>query len=76
MRIVDPDFKTTTSLELGACNLIMLASTPVYLIILALAAGSIKMTVAIYGLLICVIVYLVILKLTKCWGKATFRWER
>jgi len=76
VRIVDPDFKTTTSLELGACNLIMLASTPVYLIILALAAGSIKMTVAIYGLLICVIVYLVILKLTKCWGKATFRWER
>ncbi len=76
VRIVDPDFKTTTSLELGACNLIMLASTPVYLIILALAAGSIKMTVAVYGLLICVIIYLVILKLTKCWGKATFRWER
>ena len=74
VRIVDPDFKTTTGLELGACNLVMLASTPVYMIILALASGSIEMKIAVYGLIVCVIVYLVILKLTKCWGRATFQW--
>lgn len=74
VRIVDPDFKTTTGLELGACNLVMLASTPVYIVILALASGSIGMKMAVYGLIVCVIVYLVILKLAKCWGKATFQW--
>lgn len=40
VRIVDPDFRTTTSVELGACNLVMIASTPVYIIILALVSGS------------------------------------
>lgn len=75
VRIVDPDFKTTTAVELGACNLTMLACTPVYLIILALASGSISMTMAMIGLAVCVIAYLIALKLTKTWGKATFNWK-
>lgn len=75
VRIVDPDFHTQTSVELGACNLVMLASTPVYIIILALAAGSVDMTFAIIGLAGCVIAYLIILKVTKLWGNKTFSWK-
>lgn len=74
VRIVDPDFHTTTAIELGACNLVMLASTPVYLIVLAMASGTIKVETAIGGLAICVVLYLIILKVTKCWGKTTFDW--
>lgn len=75
VRIVDPDFRTSTSVELGACNLIMMASTPVYLIILALASGTIGFMPAVLGLLACVFCYLVILKASRTWGKATFRWK-
>lgn len=75
VRIVDPDFKTSTSVELGACNLVMMACTPVYIVILALASESIRMPFAIGILAICCIAYLVILKLTKTWGKPTYNWK-
>lgn len=51
VRIVDPDFKTTTSIELGACNLVMMASTPVYLIILAFASGTLNQRITLGGLI-------------------------
>lgn len=75
IRIVDPDFRTTTSVELGACNLVMIASTPVYIIILALASGSITMLPAMGGLCVCMVVYLILLKISKAWGKKTFSWK-
>lgn len=75
VRIVDPNFHTTTGIELGASNLVMMASTPVYLLVLALASGTIRMEIAIYGLIGCVVLYLIILKVTKCWGKITFHWR-
>lgn len=75
IRIVDPDFRTTTSVELGACNLVMTASTPVYIIILALASGSLGLLPAIGGLALCAAGYLAALKLTKTWGRKTFCWK-
>lgn len=75
VRIVDPDFKTSTSVELGACNLVMMASTPVYIILLAVASGTMGMMPAIGGLALCCVAYLVILKVTKTWGKPTFSWK-
>ena len=75
IRIVDPDFHTTTGVELGACNLVMIASTPVYIIILALASGSMEMLPAMLGLGGCVLVYLAALKLTGVWKKKTFSWK-
>lgn len=75
IRIVDPDFRTTTSVELGACNLVMLASTPVYIIILGVASGSMEMMSAVAGLCICIVVYLLILKFSKVWGKKTYSWK-
>ena len=75
VRIVDPNFHTSTSVELGACNLVMMACTPVYIIVLALASGSMGMWPAIGGLALCCVAYLVILKVTKTWGKPTYNWN-
>lgn len=75
IRIVDPDFQTATAIELGACNLVMLASTPVYILILALASGSISRIQAAAGLVICAIAYLAALKMTKSWGSKTYHWR-
>lgn len=69
IRIIDPDFQTATSVELGACNLIMMCSTPVYILILALASGSLSMEYTVIGLCVCAAVYLAALRLTKSWGK-------
>ncbi|MCH5249302.1 MAG: sodium:glutamate symporter [Lachnospiraceae bacterium] len=75
VRIVDPNFQTSTAVELGACNLVMMLSTPIYIILLALAAGSIGMPIALGGLAVCCVVYLIILKVSKIWGKPTFSWK-
>lgn len=75
VRIVDPNFKTTTGIELGACNVVMIASTPVYIIILAFASASLSLGHTIVGLLVCAAAYLVALKLTKSWGKKTYSWK-
>ena len=75
VRIVDPNFHTATSVELGACNLVMLASTPVYIIILALASGSLTLLPAMLGLGSCVVLCLILLKVAKVWGEKTFEWK-
>ena len=75
IRIVDPNFDTTTAIELGACNLIMIACTPVYIVILGLAAGSFSIHLAMVLLVVCCLVYLMLLKITKCWGKQTISWK-
>lgn len=75
VRIVDPNFQTSTAVELGACNLVMMLSTPIYIILLALAAGSIGMPIALSGLAVCCVAYLIILKVSKTWSKPTFSWK-
>lgn len=75
VRIVDPDFQTSTAVELGACNLVMMLSTPVYIILLALASGAIGMPVALGGLTLCCVGYLILLKISKTWVKPTFSWN-
>ena len=72
VRIVDPNFHTSTAVELGACNLVMLFCTPVYFIILAVAAGSLGMNIALALLAACVVVYLILLKVFKLWGKKSY----
>ncbi len=75
VRIVDPDFKTSTAVELGAMNLVMIASSPVYMIILALVSGTWGIGMTIAGLAGCTLFYLIGLKLTKSWGKKTYSWK-
>ncbi len=75
VRIVDPEFRTSTGIELGACNLVMLASTPVYLLILAYASGSLDLHITLGGLALCAVAYLVLLKICRLWGKKSFNWK-
>lgn len=72
VRIIDPNFRTSTAVELGACNLVMLLCTPVYFIILAVAAGALDLGISMLLLAACVVVYLILLKVLKLWGKKTY----
>ena len=72
IRIIDPNFKTSTAIELGACNLVMLVSKPVALIIMAYASNTIDLWSTLGGLAFCCIAYLVTLKLNKNWGARSF----
>ncbi|MDL2302124.1 sodium:glutamate symporter [Lachnospiraceae bacterium OttesenSCG-928-D06] len=76
VRIVDPQFRTSTSVELGLSNLVMLLSTPVYLILLATAAGEMTFATAMLLLLGFTLLYIVLLKLVRVWGKPTYRWRQ
>lgn len=75
VRIVDPQFKTATAVELGVTNLVMLLCTPIYLILLAMASGSMKQGIgfAIIGGVL--VLYLILLKVTRTWGKPTYHWK-
>lgn len=75
IRIIDPNFHTNTAVELGLMNMIMLLCTPTYILLLAYASKSISASVTMIGLAVLCIVYLVILKLTKTWGKKTYSWK-
>ena len=76
IRIIDPEFKTNTAVELGLMNIIMFLSTPVYILLLAMASKTISLPITMGGLAVCCIVYLIILKLSKCWGKKTYSREK
>ncbi len=75
VRIIDPEFKTTTAIELGLMNMVMLLSTPVYIILLGMASGSIPVPITMAALAGLTIVYAIILKVTKCWKKPTYVWK-
>ena len=75
VRIADPDFETTTSVELGTCNLVMLCCTPVYLFILAYVSGTIPLPAMVLGILAFGAGYLAVLKLAHVWGRPTYSWR-
>ena len=72
IRIVDPNFHTSTAVELGACNLVMLLCTPIYFIVLLLSNGTLSMPAAMGGLAVCAVAYLVLLKITRLWNRPTY----
>ena len=72
IRIVDPEFKTNTAVELGVMNIVMFLSTPVYIVLLGMAAGAISEVITMAALAGCCILYLIILKVSKCWNKPSF----
>lgn len=75
VRIVDPEFKTSTAVELGMMNLVMMLCTPSYIILLAMASGSMSFKLGMILLVGLSVVYLVLLKVCKCWGKKTYSWR-
>lgn len=76
MRIVDPNFHTNTAVELGLTNLVMMASTPVVIVMMLYAEGQITPVIAMAVLAGCCLLYLILLKVTKTWGKKTFTWKK
>lgn len=75
VRIVDPQFKTSTSVELGVMNLVMMLSTPVYIVLLAMASKTMSLNLTLLLLLGISGIYLVLLKATKTWTKKTYSWK-
>jgi len=75
IRIIDPEFKTNTAVELGIMNIVMFLSTPVYILLLAMTSGVISVPITMAGLAVCCVVYLIVLKVSKCWGKKTYSWK-
>ena len=76
VRIVDPEFKTSTAVELGLMNLVMMLSTPVYITLLAMASKTISVQVTMAILAAMTVVYMIVLKVTRCWRKPTFSWKK
>lgn len=76
VRIVDPEFKTNTAVELGLTNIVMMASTPVVILMMLYAQGDVSMLITMIGLAVCSLIYLLVIKLTKCWGKKTYTWKK
>ena len=75
VRIVDPESKTTTAMELGLMNLVMYLNTPVYVLLLGYVAGEIA-PLPMAGILAAFSIgFLLILKITRCWGKPSFSWK-
>lgn len=72
VRIVDPALRTSTAVELGLMNYVMLFCTPVYFVLLGLAAGSISAGMAMGILAALVVVYLVLMKIFGVWKKPTY----
>lgn len=75
VRIVDPEFKTSTAVELGLMNMVMMLSIPVYIVLLGLASGDISAPITMAVLAALCVVYLILLKVTKTWGKKTYSWK-
>lgn len=75
VRIVDSELKTTTAIEMGMMNLVMLCSMPVYITLLAYASGTIGYGITLAAMLGLIAIYLIMLRLFKCWNKKTFSWR-
>lgn len=75
VRIVDPEFKTPTAVELGLSNMFMMLNMPVVFILMGYAGGSITAVVCAGLLAAWALVCLVVMKVFKCWGKKTFSWK-
>ena len=76
IRIVDPALKTTTAIELGMMNYVMLFCVPVYMVLLGTAAGNLSIKVMSFILIALTVIYLAILKVMHAWGKPTYSFWR
>ena len=72
LRMVDPKLQTSTTTELGMMNMVMMLSTPTMIIITLVGLNTISMPVAFAGMGLCIILYLILLKVFKVWKKPTF----
>lgn len=76
IRMVDPKLKTTTATELGMMNFPMMFCTVCSMVMMAGASHTISLSIVIAILLAMTPVYLIILKVTKCWNKKSYSLSR
>lgn len=69
VRIVDPELRTSTAVELGMMNIPMLLSLVTVMPLMAIASKSLSMTVGFLLLLAPIPVYLIIMRIAGVWGK-------
>lgn len=75
VRMVDPEFKTTTAVELGLINLVMMLTVPIYIVLLGFASGTISETMTFAILAGCSLLYFAILVIGKAVNKQSFKWR-
>lgn len=72
IRMIDPSLKNTTAIELGLMNLPMSASYVTVFTILAMASGTLSLTIGIPLLIAPIPIYLIVMKIFKVWGVKTY----
>lgn len=72
VRMVDPRLQTETTSELGIMNMAMIFSTPSMILITLVGLKTISMIAALGGMVLCIVLYLGLLKIFKSWNKPTF----
>lgn len=73
VRIVDPNLKTSTAIELGLVNIpALITQVTTAITILAIASGSISITIGLLLLAAPIPVYLILLKALNVWGERTY----
>ncbi|GGJ73133.1 sodium:glutamate symporter [Virgibacillus kapii] len=75
VRIIDPSLRTSTAVELGLMNVPMIASYGTVVTILAIASGTLSLTIGILLLLAPIPIYLIILKVFNVWGRKTYNFK-
>lgn len=76
LRMVDPKLQTTTTTELGMMNMVMIFSTPTMIFITLVGLNTISMPIALGGMILCTLGYMVLLKVFKVWRKPTFSFKK
>ena len=73
LRVVDPDLKTTTGIELGLMNIIMIVgSMPIVFAVMAYAAGDLSINQILAIFVGFALLVLILHKLFRVWNKPSF----
>lgn len=76
IRIVDPYLSTSTVVELGMMNLAMMFSTPVMIFITLAGMHKISICIAIGGIVLSILFYFIILKISRGWNQPSFYFKK
>ncbi|MFG6392764.1 MAG: sodium:glutamate symporter [Lachnospiraceae bacterium] len=72
IKIADPNLKTGTDMELGIMNIGMSMTTPVVLLIMMTGLQKIPLFTTCIIILVVTLIYIILLKVFRAWGKPTF----
>ncbi|WP_254846703.1 sodium/glutamate symporter [Oceanobacillus sojae] len=76
VRIIEPSLRSTTAIELGMMNIPMMFSYVTVTTIMMMMAGTLSVTAGILWLLAPIPIYLILLKVSKVWGRKTYDFKK